>query len=349
MQKNVAASCKADGSGCPSGVTGIPIPIVTSGLVPASFVTSSTTLTDLAQNAVGNMAVRIENTTLNAHLRPNQQFSSIDYLDDGGDSYYHSLQATMRKRFAGGLLFGATYSFGKSIDDLSSDPSGAGGSVSSTSSATVVDDRSWTNNRARSDFDRKHVLTINTIYELPFGKGKAMFAHLPRAVDSVIGGWSLNGIATVESGEPFSVLSGALTSNSAHQSYAALSGGTVPQPQVQNEAGIIGPVLFTSATGFALPAPGSNGMGRNSFQGPGFWDIDMSASKGFSLTERLHLTFRAEAFNLVNHTNFTTGNLNILSANFGQTLSTVGSAATRNIIQTGEPSRVLQLALKLYF
>jgi hypothetical protein len=108
-------------------------------------------------------------------------------------------------------------------------------------------------------------------------------------------------------------------------------------------------VLFASASGFALPGAGQNGVGRNVFQGPAFWNIDLSATKGFKLTERLRLTFRAEAFNVMNHPNFTTGNLSILSPNFGQSLGVVGTAATRNVIQNGEGGRVLQLALKLSF
>src|SRR6185295_7126660 len=92
MQANVKAGCAPAGTGCPTGVTGQAIPLVTSGILTAAFVNSSATITDLNQNAAGNFAGRIEQTTLAAHLRPNQQFSSSVYFSNSADSVYHSLQ-----------------------------------------------------------------------------------------------------------------------------------------------------------------------------------------------------------------------------------------------------------------
>ena len=114
--------CKPDGTGCPAGASGQSIPLVTSGILTSTFVNSSTTLTDLTQNAAGNFAGRIEQTTLAAHLRPNQQFGSIMFLSNSADSVYHSLQTTIRKRFSGGLLFNFAYTLSKVIDDQSGDP-----------------------------------------------------------------------------------------------------------------------------------------------------------------------------------------------------------------------------------
>ncbi|MBI4911028.1 MAG: carboxypeptidase regulatory-like domain-containing protein [Acidobacteria bacterium] len=349
MQQNVGAKCQADGSRCPAGETGRTVPIVAQGIVNSTFVNSAATATDLAQNAAGNFATRVENTTLALHLRPNQQFSTINYLSNSADSYYHSLQTALRKRFSSGLLLGATYTFSKSMDNGSADPGGAAVSISATSAGAPVDISNWRNLRARSDFDRRHVITMNSIYELPFGTGQRFLNRRSRIVNLVVGGWGLNAIGIFQSGEPFSVLSGALTNNGTHQSYAALTGTTLPVPALQDQAGIVGPVLFTSTSGFGLPEPGSNGAGRNLFQGPSFWNVDVSVTKGFHVTEGVRLVFRAEAFNFVNHTNFTTGTLNILSPNFGQTPGAVGTASTRNVIRTGEPGRVLQLALKLSF
>jgi len=349
MQQNVAAKCRADGTQCPAGVSGVTVPIVQQGFVTSAFVNSTATATDLAQNAAGNFATRIENTTLALHLRPNQQFATVNYLDNSSDSYYHSFQAAIRKQFSSGLMLGATYTFGKSIDNGSSDPGGASVSISSTSATAPADIRDWRNERGRSNFDRRHVITTNFVYELPFGKGKRFLGAPPRLLDGLVGGWGLNGIGIIQSGEPFSVWSGALTSNGTHQSRADLVGDVLPTPKLQDQPGVIGPVLFTSASGFAIPARGSNGAGRNIFQGPGYWNIDLSMSKGLDLTERLRMILKVEAFNVVNHTNFTTGTLNILSPTFGRELGAVGTAATRNIIRTGEPGRVVQIALKLTF
>src|SRR5262249_18551072 len=94
MQQNVRNGCQPDGTGCAGGA---PVPIVRSGIVSSTFVNSSTTQSDLNLNAAGNFAGRVEQTTLAAKLRPNPQFAKITYIDSGGDSYYHSAQAALRK------------------------------------------------------------------------------------------------------------------------------------------------------------------------------------------------------------------------------------------------------------
>ncbi len=354
MQQNVAKGCQPDGTGCSGGS---PVPIVTSGALTAAFVNSSTTKTDLAQNGAGNFAGRIEQTTLALHLRPNQQFAGITYLDSGGDSYYHGLQITVRKRFANGLLFGLAYTFSKSIDDQSVDPVGSssGGGLSTTNSRTPADTRTWRNERALSDFNRPHVLTMTSVWELPVGRGRKLFGNAPPALNHIIGGWNVNGIFTGMTGEPFSVRSGVFTSNFSHQSRAILVGAK-PSTDLKNAPGVIGPVLFTDASAFAIPAPGGDGMGRNVFQGPGFWNLDLGVSKNFQLNERIRLQLRGEAFNALNHPNFdnpvnaSVGSPSILSTLFGQTCcATVAPPSTQTVIQTGESARIIQLALKLQF
>jgi hypothetical protein len=360
MQRNVNAKCNADGTGCPSGVTGTAVPLVTSGAVTSAFVNSSTTATDLAQNGAGNFAGRIEQNFLGAHLRPNQQFGTITYIDSGGDSYYHAFQLTLRKRFATGLLFGLAYSLSKSMDDSSVDPVGAssGGGLTTTGGRTASDIRNWRNERALSDFDRTHVITANFIYELPIGQGKRLLAHVPHAVNQVVGGWSLNGLYTWMSGEPFSVYSGVRTNNFSHTSRADIV-GNLPAVNLHDVPGVIGPVVFDPATAntvFVFPAPGSDGAGRNLFRAAPYWNLDLSLGKRFDVTERVKLQFRAEAFNVLNHPNFdnprdaSSGSPAITSSVFAQACcATVAPASTQAIIQTGESARVIQLGLKLDF
>jgi len=156
------------------------------------------------------------------------------------------------------------------------------------------------------------------------------------------------------SGEPFSISSGAKTEQYGASSRAVIVGSTLPSDALQ--AGVLGPIFFQNASAFALAPPGSTGMGRNMFQGPGFWDMDGSLSKSFQATERLKFTFRAEAFNALNHGNFrklgstSVGSTSILSANFGtaccQTQSTSTSTA---IVSNGEAYRVVQFLLKATF
>src|SRR5262249_16792486 len=116
MQQNVKNGCTAAGAGCANGV--VP-PLVTAGIVTPPVWNNAKKQTDLSQNAGGNFAGRAEQQSLAAKLRPNQQFAKITYIDSGGDSYYHSGQATVRKRFGNGLQAGLAYTYGKSIDDQS--------------------------------------------------------------------------------------------------------------------------------------------------------------------------------------------------------------------------------------
>ncbi len=362
MQRNYNLGCKPDGTGCPSGVTGTPVPIVVSGAIPSSLVStvinSSTTIGYLTTNAAGSFASRIEQNTLNLHLRPNQQFNRITYIDSGGDSYYHAMQVTLRKRFEKGLLMGVAYTYGKSIDDQSVDPIGAssGGGLSTSNSRTPTDIRNWRNERGRSDFDRRNVLVVNAVYDLPVGRGKWLGSNFNGFLNHLLGGWSVNGIYTFMTGEPFSITSGTLTSNASHYSRASLVGTTQPELQMLELPGIFGPVYFPNASAFKIPDPGSNGIGRNTFQAPGYWNVDLGITKKFDLTERFKLDFRLEMFNALNHPNFdnprdaSVGSPNIRSSVFAQACcQTVAVPTTQTIIQTGESARILQFALKISF
>jgi hypothetical protein len=363
MQKNYNAGCQPDGTGCPAGVTGTPLPIVGSGAnqIPQSLVStvinSSTTKGYLPQNNVGLFAQRIEQNTLNMKLRPNQQFSTISYIDTGGDSYYHGMQMTLRKRFEKGLLFGMAYTLAKSIDDQSIDPVGAssGGGYSTTASRYAVDIRNWRLERGRSDFDRRHVLNMTGMYELPIGRGKWLGSNFNGFLNQIFGGWSINGIYNWMSGEPFSVMSGVYTASNGHTSRAALV-GALPKMELQDVPGVIGPVYFKDNTAFKYPDVGSIGMGRNMFEAQSYWNLDLGITKIFTVTERANVEFRMEMFNALNHSNFdnprdaSTGSPVYTSSLFAQACcSTVAPPSTQTIIQTGESGRVIQFALKVIF
>jgi len=367
MQRNIGigGGCRADGTlanntPCPGAVG---VPWIQEGIISQAFANSTASTTDLAPNAnaAGNMALRLEQTTLAGRLRPNQQFAQILMLDNGADSNYHSMQTSLHKRFdTAGLLFGGSYTLGKSIDNLSVDPVAAttGGGLTTTAARTPADGLNYQNERARSDYDQRHVINMTGVYELPFGRGKLFGSNANSFVNTLIGNWSLNGIYTYQSGEPFTIRSGFLTANNVAQSRAALAPGIteLPQPKLQSKPGVVGPVFFQDASAFVNPGPGQLGFGRNLFQGPSFWNVDLGIAKGFQMTERIRLTFRAEVFNAMNHANFrnprdaSVGTPTITSNLFAQaccvTLSTTSSANTN---QNGESWRVVQLALKLAF
>jgi hypothetical protein len=132
--------------------------------------------------------------------------------------------------------------------------------------------------------------------------------------------------------------------------------GSKPSSDLKQVAGVVGPVQFTDASAFAIPAPGDDGMGRNAFYGPKYVNLDLGLTKSFRIHEKYSVQVRAEAFNALNHPNFdnpvnsTAGSSAITSTAFGQVCcATVAPPATQTIIQTGESARIVQLALKIQF
>ena len=397
-RNNVMQGCKADGTGCPAGATG-QTPTMLLSLVSTSFLNSSTSITDFIRNNIGNMAGRMDALSATdsqrvgaiggatlplTYFRPNPQFTQIFYQDSGGDSYYHGMFISMRRRFEQGLTFGMSYTFSKSIDDLSIDPTGAstGGGLSTTGSSTPTDIRNFRIDRTVSDFDNRHVLVGNVLYEFPIGKGKRFAGDLPGWLNQIIGGWSMTQIFNYQSGEPFTINSGSFTTNTQHQSSAVII-GALPGPEITyNVPNVVGPVLYNTGgfispasgvipntvtdincqvfkngkTKMCIPAAGQNGSGRNAVRGPNFWNLDAGLLKSFDVTERFKVQFRAEIFNVLNHPNFenprnaSVGSPTLTSSAFGTACCTTAAVQSSSQVNPiGEPSRVIQLGLKLVF
>jgi hypothetical protein len=355
-----------------------------------SFLNGSASVTNFLLSNIGNLAQRIDQrgganaiTALGFpanFFRPNPQFSQIFFFDSGGDSYYHGAFIAIRRRFEKGLDLGFTYTYSKSVDDMSVDPVGAatGGGLGTSNSRTPTDVHNFRLDRSRSDFDDRHVLVANMVYELPFGHGKRWGSNWPGFLNHILGGWGTTGIFNYQSGEPYTLNSGELTTNNTHQSSARIEGPFKPggtlvtssNPKVQ------GPVMFNtgplitnpadphfncinvigSQTFFCIPPPGQVGSGRNLAQGPHFWNFDAGLSKNIKMTERFNLQLRFEAFNVFNHANFenprnaTSGSPSIVSTAFGQTCCVSAAlASSANVNALGEPMRVLQLGAKINF
>jgi hypothetical protein len=363
---NVAPNCLPSGatrdSSQPACVAPFPasqIPLLTAGVsgINAAFVNNSTVQGQLVTNAAGALAARIENTTLGFKLRPNQQFNRITYIDNSGDSYYHAAQFTLRRRFTSGLGLNLAYTFAKSIDTQSVDPVGtsSGGGLSTTTSRAPANIRNFRNERAASDFDRTHVLTAASVWELPVGHGRHFLSDMPGVLNHVLGGWTINTIYTFMTGEPFQVNSGVLTGNGSHVSRALVLDPSVVA-HLQELPNVIGPVVFENNRAFAIPPPGSDGSGRNIYRGPSYWNVDLGIVKMFNITERFRIQFRTEMFNAFNHPNFdnprsaSVGSPTITSSQFGRTCcTTVAPNTSTNVIQTGESARIIQFGLKFQF
>lgn len=230
---------------------------------------------------------------------------------NGGDSNYHSLQAQLTRRFRGGLLATAAYTWSKAIDNGSEIfQVAATGAAQQSAIPSVFGGQQI--DRGLSFFDRKHRFVMSYVYQLPFYKDQRGFAgHL-------LGGWQLSGIGTIESGVPFNItngldadgLGGALDRPNFNPN------GTPGVRAVFNRASPTGyvnpenanaPIDPATAMYIGLPAqtgpnPARTGnLGRNTWRGPGIRNWDASLQKNIRISERFRAELRGEFFNVLNN------------------------------------------------
>jgi hypothetical protein len=268
--------------------------------------------------------------------RPNQKFSSIAGTVPLGFSNYHGLQARVEKRSDAGFYFLNSFTWSKAMDNASQAFDSNNGNGSSVQNIYDLNA-----DRGLSNYHRKFNNVTSLVYEAPFGRGRRFMGRSPRALDLVLGGWQVNTIMNMRSGAPLT-LSYSPTTQQQVVPVISLLGRNAYRPHILRDPltaeGQRGPNSYLDRSAVFLPSadqPFGN-VGRNTVQGFAFYQIDMGISKNFELTERLHLQFRGEAFNVFNHTNFGAPDGNISNQTFG------------TIRSTFDP-RQLQLALKLLF
>ena len=191
-----------------------------------------------------------------------------------------------------------------------------------------------------ASFSLKHQFNTNFSYQLPFGTGQRWGSGSSGIIRHLISGWQWNGILTAQSGFPFSPTVGSNRSGS----------GDTGNPDVPNRnPAFSGPVILENPNrwydpnAFLLPTAGTFGnAGRNQFMGPGLTSLDTSLFKRIRINERWNLQFRAEAFNILNHTTFATPTLGVFAG-------TNYSSSAALITRTATTSRQIQFALKLLF
>ena len=251
-----------------------------------------------------------------------------------GVGSYHGLAVDVNRRFSHGLQFRGVYTFSKALDDGDN----ANTSVATNSPAFVANPRQPKADYGRASFDVRHTAVINATYDLPFArrdrdKGSPWAGRL-------FGNWQLGAIETLLSGLPFTPQLSYNPSNDGD------SRNPVRPSLNPNFTGRViqgGPGQYFNPNAFIQPLPGTYGnVGRNILQGPGLSETDLSLSKKLSLSERLSAQFRAEFFNVFNHTNFNTPNPVVYASATGGPSPTAGV-----IIATSTTSRQIQFGLKL--
>jgi hypothetical protein len=256
-------------------------------------------------------------------------YGTIGQISPRFYSNYNSLQVSAEKRFSGNSTVNLFYTWSHALTDNQSDRS----SGIQNSSCPVCD-------YGRASLDRRHVFTGNYVYELPWRRSQQGLA------DHLLGGYEFSGILTINSGLPFTVFTARGQGDPAAvgvNTSGAPNNGSVATPrpnQVGNPNN--GPKTFNQFFNIAAFAPvtvagASGNERRGAVNGPGLWRYDMALLKNTRIRESMNLQFRAEAFNLFNHTNFQT---------VGTTLTTTSTFG--HVTAVRDP-RILQLALKLAF
>ncbi|MSV29165.1 MAG: hypothetical protein EXQ52_10555 [Bryobacterales bacterium] len=246
--------------------------------------------------------------------RPIQPWGAITYYDSGGSWFSNSLQVGVIKRFSHGLLFQSEYQFLRAIGEET-----YGG---------PQDVRNFRADRAPLSGLARHVLRVNYLYDLPFGKGKR-FLNYPGAANYILGGWQIAGITSALSGTPFSVSFNSTVLGSPSGRADLVGDGKLSGPTIArwfNPGAFVVPPAFTFGN-----------SGRNILLGPGALTFDFSLYKNFTFLDRLNLQFRSEFFNVMN------------KANFGNPASNISVPATVGVISSAAPARVIQFGLRLTF
>lgn len=257
-------------------------------------------------------------------IRPYRGFRAINIAQTRFNSNYHSLQFSFQQRFSRGSQINAAYTWAKNLTDNQTDRS--------TAPQNPYDTKG---DYGRSQLDRRHVFSLNYIYELPFFLNRRDF------IGQVLGGWQVSGIVAYQSGLPFT----ATTSNWDPAGIGFLGPSVSgPRPDQIGDPNSNAPRTaeqWFNRAAFADVPQGVNRVataGRGTITGPPTqrWDLTLSKRFRFSEDGSRAIQFRAEAFNIFNHTNFRALSTNITATTYGQ-------------VTTTRDPRIMQVALKLYF
>jgi hypothetical protein len=275
---------------------------------------------------------------------PYPDLGPIEYRENNGNSMYHGMEASVLKRFSGGLSFGAGYNLQKSIDE-SQEHLASGGTGSFTQNAKDI----LRERRGPSDFDVRHRFGGHVMYDVPFGPGRSYLTDGP--LSHVLGGWRVSALTGMRSGRPFTIRAGGNDTTIG----GPRGGGLVSAfADCLRSGDLSGSDLQTidnwfDKTAYAVPTapnPTKNNAvearlgtcGRNNIRGPDYVNFDFQLARSFDyFGENRKLELRWEVFNAFNHAQFGLPERNASSGSFGR-ISTL----------SGDP-RLMQFALKFLF
>jgi hypothetical protein len=274
--------------------------------------------------------------------RPYKGFSNIQFVQDGGNGSYNALSVKATRRFSQGFSVIGSYTWAKSIDTTSG--------IRNQGFDTLYPQNSYclSCERGLSAFDARHRMVTSVLYDLPVGRDKMLNLTNPVA-NTIIGGWELGGILTLQSGMPGNLGIGGVDNASTGSGGYDRPSATGVSPYLNNPT----PSRYWNPDAFVEAPPGQFGnVGRNSIIGPGIIGFDAEVHKSFQMPykENHRLQFRFEAFNVMNHPNWGMPNLNILSGAARSGLASTAAHANFGVVSsTSTAMRQLQLGLKYSF
>jgi hypothetical protein len=308
--------------------------------------------------------VTVRNTSARGPQAPNEQvfpysqFGQSQIAKSIATSNYNGLVLVARRRGARRLLMQASYTLGRSLDYNSS----YFGSGSQTGEpGAPIDARNLRLEHGPSAFDIRQRFVGVFAIDVPAGPGHRALGWNTALSRQVFGGWRLAGVITVQTGNPFTVVSSGPDTSGFNQQTAGTSpdGGNRPNlvkagPVPQDNRA---PDAAFDTTWFAPNLAGQDGTsGRNAYYGAGLSNVNLSIQKTFRLTPRpgegARLQFRGDFFNFLNHTNFADPVADLNNVNFGRITQTLGSAVATSVATSGGATggpRVIQFALRLEF
>jgi hypothetical protein len=305
--------------------------------------------------------VKINDPTKPGSQSPNIQtfpyplFGPLGTGYDVGNSIYNGMVVTGKYQ-ARAYFLQASYVYSKSIDNGS-----AFFSSTANGSNSAADSRHLNLERSPSDFDTRAHASILYSMDVPIGPGHLVFGWNNQFNRQLFGGWTVSGLVTASTGQPFTVYNSAQDFSGFNQ-FAdrpdLVAGGPLAtnygNPDTAFDISLFGCSRTTGKLVCTPPPTGRVGTeGRNQFYGPGLFNWDLAAAKNFAITEsRIKLQFRGDFFNVYNNVNFANPVHNESSATFGQITQTLGTAVATSVGTTGGAyggARQIQFSLRLLF
>lgn len=251
--------------------------------------------------------------------KPYPRLGTVRLYENIGRSWYNALHAKVERRFTRGLGYALAYAFSRHIDEY--------GSSIAADFPTPFAPAGY--DRGRAELERRHVLTLNGIYEIPVGRGRKFASGLAPAANFLAGGWQLSGIYSFTSGSPLSLtVAGATLGNSFSTRPNLVGNPAVDHPTAD---------LWFNPAAFAAPPQyrfGNSGLGL--IDGPGRHILDVALMKDFPFAEGRYVQFRWELFNAPNYVNLNNPN------------TTLAQNTTAKILGSGA-ARQMQFGLKVIF